>query len=162
MLFFFEYFGLHFSYNFVPTIVWWYSWVAWVDGFTFSAGHLIRRNLRYSFLWICHCNIVKILYQQLFGDSLEWLGWMVGSLAGRGFTVAPSPPDPTYTTHGTHETPHIPPMGSLNLPRHWIGALNDCTSLWAHCIAATFWIAAFSKLESSLDVQTKIQFGRPN
>ena len=30
------------------------------------------------------------------------------------------------------------------------------------CTAATFWIAAFSKLESSLDVQTKIQFGRPN
>ena len=33
--------------------------------------------------------------------------------------------------------------------------------LWL-CSAATFWIAAFSKLESSLDVQTKIQFRRPN
>ena len=74
-----------------------------MHGFTFSAGHHIRRNLCYSFLSILDCILVIILYPQLFGDTLEWLGWMVGSLAGRGFTVAPSPPDPTYTTHGKFE-----------------------------------------------------------
>ena len=31
-----------------------------------------------------------------------------------------------------------------------------------HCSAATFQNAAKTKLESSLDVQTRIQFGRPN
>ena len=36
--------------------------------------------------------------------------------------------------------------------------MKNCKTLY-YGSAATFWIAAFSKLKSSLDVQTRTQFG---